>query len=620
MAYALHQFRVGHNKRCDPAHLQIQTVLRNDVSAFSAIADAFCLFRAWDGMSFRLWKRLIPLLSLAILLLVLPALASVFVSRLATGSEKNIAVLALPEECGLWDFKWSLLNDASRPQGTQRTLSQQLNMIAHDVLDARLYARQFYTDSKPLSVSTSAFSVKKLPYSVRKASCPFAEENGKNRCLSNDVSSNTAMTWDSGKLDSNMHFGLNARPEDCVNVRKILTCSPVKVDDFVNITMKDGLGSAEFQKLLNVNESAIRKYELTRQSTSGYSAWCAYTSGADDYQFAGPFNQTNADVSICFISQNSVGYPSPVYDPLFSANGSTSWEYPNGENLYCGDNLFNTIACLEQVQFCDPRTVKCTSVTHPLAAYFESMALGLNVNQRATLIRIALLMGLVDIGTLGVGSLGAAGLLARDHTYSDVFSAPLPSDQWQREVRLWFETGLALLQAHILRFLGRIDQSSPLMYGYFLTYRPLSELPNGPEREATHRLCYNQKIAMTGSYQNFRVPEVVLVITLSVWIIAVSLVLEPCMKIIRRVWVTREGQLREQSRDMDSKFWLLHKALESVGVEPWRRGGKALNLSIPVANEGLIVEWPTELGVDKFYKLRAGAKDIETRVSGDVYI
>ncbi|PTD06331.1 hypothetical protein FCULG_00011858 [Fusarium culmorum] len=49
MAYGLHQSRIGHKTRFDPVQLQIQTLLRNDVTAFSAMNDAFSLSRAWAG-------------------------------------------------------------------------------------------------------------------------------------------------------------------------------------------------------------------------------------------------------------------------------------------------------------------------------------------------------------------------------------------------------------------------------------------------------------------------------------------------------------------------------------------------------------------------------------------
>jgi hypothetical protein len=269
MAYGLHQSRIGHKTRFDPVQLQIQTLLRNDVTAFSAMNDAFSLSRAWGGRLFPLERRLVRLMCLAALLSVLTNLAGIFASSVATRSEEAIRVLAMPEECGSWEFNWTKLHSLYT-ETAQNPLSQHLHAITNDAMDARLYAKEFYSDTKPLSAASSRFSVKKLPYTVRMEPCPFW---GKNRCLSNNTSSlNIAMALDSGMLDSHTHLGVNARAEDRVNFRKKVTCSPVNVDDLVTSTKGDGIVVIELQKLLNVNSSIPLILQSNKSTTNGYSA------------------------------------------------------------------------------------------------------------------------------------------------------------------------------------------------------------------------------------------------------------------------------------------------------------------------------------------------------------
>ena len=130
------------------------------------------------------------------------------------------------------------------------------------------------------------------------------------------------------------------------------------------------------------------------------------------------------DISVCVVSQNSIRYEAPVYDPLFLATGkNTTPPY-----VY-GDNPFNAIACTQQVQFCNPTTGTCTKLTHAAQAFNESVSnLGFNAFQATAIKRSALLLGLTDISTLGPSTLGASGLLAREAVFGETLSFHLPPD------------------------------------------------------------------------------------------------------------------------------------------------------------------------------------------------
>jgi len=289
----------------------------------------------------------------------------------------------------------------------------------------------------------------------------------------------------------------------------------------------------------------------------------------------------DSDVTACFVSQNSVRYAEPVLDPLFLANGSR-YSAP----FYYGSNYFNVIACEQQVQFCNPANGRCTDLSHALRAYEQAVAeLGLNPFQATAVKRSALLLGLTDVGAMGLATLGASGLLARESVVEDTRSLRLPANQWEKEVQLWFESRLALLQAHIMRFLDRIDKTSPI-YERTLVYQPYDSLPPGPERDAVRYSCDSMRITATGQYQNFRAWVVFLIVLPSVFVIVVSLSLPTLVRIVRdHVWVTQEGRQRELARDLDHQYWLLRIALEGTGVGPWRRGGKKADSNIPVVDD-----------------------------------
>ncbi|KAH7123044.1 hypothetical protein EDB81DRAFT_952022 [Dactylonectria macrodidyma] len=580
LAYTLHQFRVNPKKQFDPIHHQIQIILRNSVTPGSAISDSFWVSQAWAGTKTAAGPRVLFIIILALLCMIISPIVGTFVSGVASLRETDVTVLSRSNTCGGWEFNLTAIQDE------QNRNPETLRVLVSDSMDARLYAKWFYSAVAPLSVPSSRFPVKNLSYTAKEVPCPF---EGDNRCISNESSSNVAMTWDTGMLDSHFDFGMNAPPHDRIGIRKVLTCSPVDVSDYVDITDSRDVTHVNLTRLVN-SPYAINISNLDQGLDQGYATGGARFSGATKQQTwaAAPFDRDDVDLTICYIIQNSVNYPQPVYDPMFLANGSMVRVHDEGRE-YFGTNPLNLMACYEQAQFGTEKSGKCTNLTHPAAAWFESQTMGFNTRQQTVLNRTAILLGLASVGEYGTVSLGASGLLARELTYNNVVSASLPADQWKKEVTLWFETGLSLLQAHFLRFQGRIDLSSPELYGDFLIYEPIEEMPGGRLRDAAEYACQNQKFTTTGRYQNFRFFELMLIITISFCLIVSSVQLEPALTLIRRRWSTKTGQSRQLARDTDGKFWLLRFALESVGVGPWRRGGKAQKSHVPIVDRSVLM-------------------------------
>lgn len=149
---------------------------------------------------------------------------------------------------------------------------------------------------------------------------------------------------------------------------------------------------------------------------------------------------------------------------------------------------------------------------------------------------------------------------------------------------MWFETGLAQLQAHLLRFLDRIDLTSPLTYGFYLIFTPLHKIPQ-PLRDAAKKNCYNQRFITTGRFQNFRFFRLMLVIGVSLIIILTSLILEPCVRILRRFYVTATGEARQNARNTDSKFWLVRAVTDRFGAGPWTVSRQTSDVALPILHQ-----------------------------------
>ncbi|KAK4450614.1 hypothetical protein QBC34DRAFT_297082 [Podospora aff. communis PSN243] len=583
-AFALHQIRVRHDNAAarsdsDPLQRQVQTLLRNNATPISALADALSIFVAWMGIRTPSSKirHILPTAFLAAFVTILFGLFSIFVSAFATRSESNVSVLAKSgDACGGWEFNWSAISVTNEMPISFESLRARMD----DVQAARSYATWFYSQGKqPLAVTNTMFPVPRLPYTVSMGPCPFL---GEGRCLSNDTSVNTTLILDTGLLDSHVHLGINAPPRDRSNIRHRMECSPIDVSDVIQ-PLDPTNGTVTF------NVSAIFRQPIfsatfpsNPQSLSmGYTSSSYWWSGATR-QFDWPTwltATTSADISAVLIAQNSVRYSSPVHDPLFLATNTS----PATPGIYHPTHPFNLLACTQQVQFCNPALNLCTSLTHTAQAYNESLStLSLSSPQKTAIERSALLLGLTDIGILGPATLGSAGLLARDSVFGDTFSLDLPPDQWTAECKLWFETKLALLQAHILRFLDRIDKTSPI-YTNTLIYHPLDGMGK-EEKIEVRNACQNMRIVTTGQYQNFQVWGVVFVVVLCAVVIGVSAALGTVVGWVRgTVWVTREGAVRERARERDGVYWLLRMAMEGEGVGPWsvKRGG-----GVPVVRFG----------------------------------
>jgi hypothetical protein len=220
MAYILHQSRVPHHTNIAPAQLQLQVLLRNAATPFSAVLDLISILWAWPKTTGSLIRRrAIALMAVALVSFVAFTVAGVFVAAIASNSEANIIALAKPGTCGLWELGYNNSDILSYQAFVRGAVSTALR--------SRAYARAWYTET-PSSVAPQSYFLRQtLPYTTYHVQCPF---KGENRCLSND-SSNSAMVWDTGRLNSHTHLGINAPADHTIDWRWVLTCSPVSTWD-----------------------------------------------------------------------------------------------------------------------------------------------------------------------------------------------------------------------------------------------------------------------------------------------------------------------------------------------------------------------------------------------------
>jgi hypothetical protein len=211
-----------------------------------------------------------------------------------------------------------------------------------------------------------------------------------------------------------------------------------------------------------------------------------------------------------------------------------------------------------------------------------SLVSGLNFN--------ALKLPVVSIVDKRINMDFEIGLLANEVVFGNLLSPPLPPDQWIREVRLWFETSLAMMQELTLGF---VDISSFSNTDGAFILRPVAGRPEG-DRKAAEWQCTDQKVRSRGQVQNFNVAGLIVIVVSTLSIVLVGLLLEICVGIFRHFRRGRPGRLRQFARASDNLYWLLHTGLRGSGAYPWRYGSQesVADEEIPVIDPSARFESP----------------------------
>jgi hypothetical protein len=85
-----------------------------------------------------------------------------------------------------------------------------------------------------------------------------------------------------------------------------------------------------------------------------------------------PFNSTTGDVTLIMIPSNGVRYEQPVDDPIFAAHDEIILDTIQGpKSIYLPDKSAPLLGCLDQWQFCNPNTERCSKLSSPNAVIFE---------------------------------------------------------------------------------------------------------------------------------------------------------------------------------------------------------------------------------------------------------
>jgi hypothetical protein len=234
LSFAIHQaYTTEPAQGQDALHSQRQLILRNKTAAGAVWALVKLPFENGRTASrVKAVGRSLPLAILATLNILLFGVSGLFTSYI-TKAAGNSTIIIGPA-CGGLDLNIS---------------DSVINFKAlQDTYEAATYVRECYQGSQgsPSGHLCGIYARPSIPFTTNKnASCPFAPE----LCAYNGQS---AFQMDTGLLDSQADFGINARPKDRIKFRRVATCAPVKHGSGLGTTRND----SEYGTILYIDAGA----------------------------------------------------------------------------------------------------------------------------------------------------------------------------------------------------------------------------------------------------------------------------------------------------------------------------------------------------------------------------
>ncbi|KAK8135908.1 hypothetical protein PG984_003848 [Apiospora sp. TS-2023a] len=531
-------------------HQQRQVVLRNSSSPESGLLSFVRLMWAWRRAARQIWTRIVPLALFALCFSGAMVVAGGFSSRIETSTE----VLLKGDSCEAPSNEYF---------GNITLTDINVGYWASFSNNVHNYAQQCYLsfNSSTILPECSRYPTSALPTAVMdyEAPCPF---NG-GSCRRN--SSNLRL--DTGHLNSNDIFGLNAPKDETLTFRYVLQCAPLNTENRTqNITFSNrNFTTYNYGEFNYVNHT----YIVPDLATQGYLPSNKYKSSWTPRP-ASP--EYEGDMTLFFLSGNGVYFLSPTEDDWYRATvPASTFRRKNMTSLgdkYRPDEAASPLGCVEQYQWCrDPAQGQCGELTGQTDALrsagplfgltHQDLDLDRPISQSklGTLLIWAYLMlgsrsldGFVD--SLGPSSLASVVSLSQGSIIR------IEKNQWQLDVTKWWHIMLAGFQAKWAST-AQGTGNAPFQPS---TYKP--------KNEWEWNLCRNQKLRST-QYANFSVLGLVLTYSIGALIILISFSIEPVLDLLQKRG--RYSQYAYLEWRGETAIQLHRVAQDQLGHGEWRQ-------------------------------------------------
>ncbi|EKG10119.1 hypothetical protein MPH_12719 [Macrophomina phaseolina MS6] len=478
---------------------------------------------------------------------------------------------------GLWGLLMltaHLYSYQARLMASYAAFSQQCYRNDSDMTDCRAFVKRNLPTTTTLNVT-----------------CPFNED----LCLSADRN----IRFDTGYLDSNDDFGLNAPRKERVQLRRISTCAPITTKGYRQRGRLTNSNTSYIQynygtaaNFWEGNNYTYRYPEITmewelRTANTDYTL-----GGMDATVLNGTMNNTNtdfvpvpalqqtdADLHLIFLSANSIIFAQMVDDPWYSAHRNISQIYwsdigqVEGEiSAIVQDDAASVLACTVKEQYCNPNLpeeIRCAPFGGEHESAYLAEHLWTDEKQLAAFRWIGAIFKAHQPSMHNVVyTLGASALLARQRL-SEGLQGALEDNQWQLEAEHWHATSLAAMQGVMKEVAAGPSDS---------TVEKWLARPNTTQE---HHLCSSQKI-INGEYFNFSVLGLVTTIVLGGSIIFISYTIAPVSAYVQRRLGKTRGAYARLEWSANGTLQLQRMAHEELGMGTWDHCAG----DVPVAQKG----------------------------------
>ncbi|KAK0637539.1 hypothetical protein DIS24_g10716 [Lasiodiplodia hormozganensis] len=319
---------------------------------------------------------------------------------------------------------------------------------------------------------------------------------------------------------------------------------------------------------------------------SDYTVWAmAYRGGIPDNEQTDwlpipELRPDDADVAFIAVIGHSVTFIEQVNDPIFSAHRPAGMknvnpQWPDSRDMtYFSDHTDGIMACTMQHQICDPNKPPKTGCT-PLTAA-ASLRSALNQTLSSELQRTyakSILSLIIDAHVEVVDFIQMLGITALDarNAFYGPLSNPVPDNQWEKEVELWWQGTLAALQLLVTE-----QVTGPSMV-------EAQQLFSKPQTKEEKLRCKNQKIRST-AYTSFSTLGLAIIFSLGGTFIILSYTLEPCV-----AYIQRKRNLDVYHRlewATNGTLQLQRLAHEELGLGTWTGAAKEVPVVVASATGG----------------------------------
>ncbi|KAI0448296.1 hypothetical protein F5B21DRAFT_522704 [Xylaria acuta] len=558
-------------------HYQHQAILRNTSSAEDGLWLLLPL--AWANPRSKLPHfRPMSTATVAVLCIVSFIIAGGYSSRVSTAIGDEVIIQTA--NCGY-------RSPASFPKRTAAANAYYGDRISN----AARYAAQCYSNgTSPGMTGCSQLTMSRIVGNTdTQAPCPF------NNTICREKSTNLRI--DSGLLDSHIHFGVNAPPDQRIAWRNVVHCAPMVTEGYTSLYFNQnpdksldgstlyhygGYPFAERNDYIFLARSLQSQYALmlSNDSVLSYSNFDLQVSSviianetSSPYSFIPiePIARSDADIFVLFLLGNGVLFLQPSEDQWYrvAPTGIELVEYDADQKEYARLHLplepASPLGCTAQYQFCNADSGECGPLASQLdaiagaAPHFDLTYADFNIDNARTekaarfihFVKSAVMPNAPDIDEI-LGHLGPEALLSRSNLVTG-WQYNLDPNQWQKDMSHLWNIMMAGYQSALLD--AAYGPTDPEILVDWVKYAAPS----------LKKLCNNQKMRST-SYTSFSLLGLVFIFLVGTLLNLVSYVLEPLSNTLHKRGYSQYGHLEWKT---NSILQLQRSAYEALGIGTW---------------------------------------------------